>query len=84
MTSDDATDDATDDAADVGDAAEMPPLTGQLSFDVPVATPTGSSTPPPVLRRARLLVAYDGAPFHGFAEAAGQRTASEHSALAHA
>lgn len=33
-----------------------------------------ASTEPAALRRARLVVAYDGAPFHGFAEAAGVPT----------
>ncbi len=41
---------------------------GQLSFEVPVSG-AGRDT-----RRARLLVAYDGSGFHGFAETAGQRT----------
>lgn len=62
-----------------------PSPAGQLSFDVPgevpdevpvevpVAAPVATPAVPD-LRRARLLVAYDGAPFHGFAEAAGQRT----------
>ena len=55
------------------DRGEALPVTGQLPFDVPdvsdvpdvpdvpVAAPTGPATPPPVLRRARLLVAYDRA-----------------------
>ena len=60
--------------ADDAHTDEASPSSGQLSFDVPVAAPTGPSAPPRALRRARLLVAYDGAPFHGFAEAAGQRT----------
>jgi tRNA pseudouridine38-40 synthase len=33
-----------------------------------------AETEPAALRRARLVVAYDGGPFHGFAEATGQRT----------
>lgn len=33
-----------------------------------------ASTEPAALRRARLVVAYDGEPFHGFAEAAGVPT----------
>ena len=33
-----------------------------------------AATEPAALRRARLVVAYDGAGFHGFAETTGQRT----------
>ncbi len=53
-----------------------PGSAGQLPFDTPVAASIGEvgAEPAPGARRARLLVAYDGGGFHGFAEAAGQRT----------
>jgi len=40
----------------------------------PVAAAAGSLPLSPELRRARLLVAYDGGDFRGFAETSGQRT----------
>lgn len=40
----------------------------------PVAPAAGSSSLPAGMRRARLLVAYDGGDYHGFAESNDQRT----------
>ncbi len=49
---------------------------GQLSFGAPAANDANDANDANVIdvRRARLLVAYHGSGFHGFAEASGQRT----------
>jgi tRNA pseudouridine38-40 synthase len=48
--------------------------TPELPFDAETPVVAPGAEPVTELRRARLLVAYDGAGFHGFAEAPGQRT----------